>query len=85
MTLQQLLCNTLLDGHVFHLPLLPPPPLPLLLQHQVAYKECGYREGYAPIVTIPTLHEVHYLLFFVAIVHIFTGAVVMLLSTIKLK
>jgi len=39
----------------------------------------------APWVTVKTLHQVHMLLFFLAITHITTGVVVMLISTAKLK
>jgi hypothetical protein len=52
---------------------------------QKKYPECGNKEGYAPLVTIPTLHQVHYLLFFMAVTHIVIGAIVLAISTTKLK
>jgi hypothetical protein len=57
----------------------------LLLLLQVSYAECGNVPGRAPIVTIATLHQVHYLLFFLAITHIVTGVVTLLISSAKLK
>jgi hypothetical protein len=69
--------------------LLPLPHFLLLLLPssflQKKYPECGDKEGYAPIVTIPTLHQVHYLLFFMAVTHIVIGAIVLAISTTKLK
>lgn len=36
-------------------------------------------------MTVKTLHQVHMLLFFLAITHITMGVVVLLISTMKLK
>ena len=46
---------------------------------------CGNKPGWAPIVTISTLHQVHMLLFAMAVTHIVIGVLVLLMSTSKLK
>ena len=57
---------------------------------QAVYPECNNKDGtprpgYAPVVSIATLHQVHYFLFCMAGVHIVTGCVVLLISSSKLK
>lgn len=50
-----------------------------------SYEQCGYRKGYAPVVTEATLEQVHMLLFIMAVIHIMLSVLVLLLSTIRLK
>jgi hypothetical protein len=38
-----------------------------------------------PYLAVLVLQQVHYLVFYTAVVHIITGAIVLLLSTLKLK
>jgi hypothetical protein len=52
---------------------------------QAAYKECGFRPSYIPLVTKTTLHQVHVLLFVMAATHILICVMVLIVSALKLK
>jgi hypothetical protein len=52
---------------------------------QASYEENGCRPGWAPEITEQTLHQVHLLLFIMAVVHIIISVLVLLLSTLKLR
>jgi len=53
--------------------------------HQAQYAECKNEPGWVPYVSVKTLHDVHMLLFFLAITHITTGVLLLLISAAKLN
>lgn len=48
------------------------------------WPECGFKRGYAPVVTNETVEQIHMFLFVITAFHILVGLLALLLSTFKL-